>query len=169
MANLLTNINRILGQYTWYNAWTLWAMFWIRRRKVSWGKTPTDVLPRDNSIVMRHNKLQSTIYIDTFTHNDHDGYVQFSTYLTQKRLSYQNARLIFINLRPPVVNSPYSPRYDPSNIPIYEIYSWKMVTNDRKITATILYIGSTLGNIYKTYAIVYCWYHWHLIIYDGLR
>ena len=40
--------------------------------------------------------------IDTFTHNHHDGYVQFSTNLIQKRLSYQNDRLFFINLRPSV-------------------------------------------------------------------
>ena len=31
--------------------------------------------------------------IDTFTHNDHDGYIQFSTNLNQKRLSYQNGSL----------------------------------------------------------------------------
>ena len=77
---------------------------------------------------------------DTFTHNDDDGYVQFSTNWTQKRLSYQNHRLIFINLQPPVMNSPYSPSYDSSNIAMYEIYSWKTVIYDRKIAAIILYI-----------------------------
>ena len=60
---------------------------------------------------------------------DHDGYVQFSTNLTQKRLSYQNGRLNFMSLRPPVVHSHNSPSYDSSNIPIYEIYSWMMVIN----------------------------------------
>ena len=35
------------------------------------------------------------------------------------------------------------------NIPMYEIYSWEMVIYDRKIAAIILYIGSTLGNIYR--------------------
>ena len=70
--------------------------------------------------------------IDIFTHNDHDRYVHFSTNSTQKRISYQNGRLIFVNLRPPVVYSPYSPSYYSSNIPMYEIYSWKMVFYDRK-------------------------------------
>ena len=41
--------------------------------------------------------------IDAFTHYEHDGYVEFSANLTQKRLSYQNGGLIFINsLRPSV-------------------------------------------------------------------
>ena len=66
-----------------------------------------------------------------------------------------------------MVHSPYSPSYDSSNIPIYEIYSWKMVINDRKIAAIILYIGSTLGNMYSKYVIVYCGYHLHLITYVG--
>ena len=60
-------------------------------------------------------------------------------------------KTLFINLRSPVVLSPYS-SYDSSNIPKYEIYSWKMVIYDHKITAIILYIGSTLGNIYCKYA-----------------
>ena len=89
--------------------------------------------------------------------------------LTQKRLSCQNGRLIFIDLssRPPVVHSPYSPSYDSSNIPIYENYSWNIVINDRKIAAVILYIRNTSGNIYSKYAIVYCGYHLHVIIYVG--
>ena len=96
---------------------------------------------------------------DTFPHNDHDGYVQFSTNLTQKRLLYQSGRLIFINIRPPVVHPPYYLSYDCSYIPMYEIYSWKRFINDRKISVTILCIGSTFGNIYSKYAIVYCGYH----------
>ena len=34
--------------------------------------------------------------------------------------------ILLLNLWPPVVHSPYSPCYDSSNIPMYEIYSWKM-------------------------------------------
>ena len=103
--------------------------------------------------------------IDTFTHNDHDGYVQFSMNLTQKRLWYQNGSLIFINLRPPVVHSPYSPRYDSSNIPMFKIYSWKMVIYDRKIAAIILYIESTLGSIYSKYAM----FLWISLAFDYIR
>ena len=33
-----------------------------------------------------------------------------------------------------------------------------------KNSSHYLYIGSTLGSIYRKYAIVYCGYHWHLII-----
>ena len=32
--------------------------------------------------------------IDTFTHNDHNGYDNFFTNLTEKRLSYQNGKFI---------------------------------------------------------------------------
>ena len=84
------------------------------------------------------------------------------------RLSYQNGStevIFFINLRPPVVYWPYSPSYDSSNFPIYEICSWKMAIDDLKIAAIILYIGSPLGNIYSKYAIVYCEYNLHFIIY----
>ena len=105
--------------------------------------------------------------IDTFTHNDHDGYVQFSTNLIQKTRSYQYGISIFINLRPAVVHLPHSPSYDSFNIPMNEIYSWKMVVYDRKVAAIILYIGSTLGNICSKYTIVYCGYHLHLCIYVG--
>ena len=66
-----------------------------------------------------------------------------------------------------MVHSPYSPSFESPNIPMYEIYSWKMVIYDRKISDIILYIGSTLGNIYRKYAIVYCGYRLHLIIYVG--
>ena len=41
---------------------------------------------------------------------------------------------------------------------MYKIYSWEMVIYDRKITAIILYIGSTLGNIYSKQTIAYCIY-----------
>ena len=41
--------------------------------------------------------------IDTFIHNDRDGYVQCFTNLTQNRLSYPNGRIFLINLRPPIV------------------------------------------------------------------
>ena len=64
--------------------------------------------------------------MDTFTYNEHNGFVQFSTNLTQKRLSYQNSSLISINRRPPVVHSPYSSSYDSSNIPIY----WNLFLED---------------------------------------
>ena len=37
-----------------------------------------------------------------------------------------------------MVHSPYSPGYDSSNIPMYAIYSWKMVIYDRKVSAIIL-------------------------------
>ena len=37
-------------------------------------------------------------------------------------LSYQNCRFIFINLRLPVVYLTYSPGYDTSNIPIYNLF-----------------------------------------------
>ena len=107
-----------------------------------------------------HTSLQTAVHvhfeIDTFTHNDHNGYVQISTNLTQKRLPYQCGTLIFINLRSPVVHSPYSPSYDPSNTPMHGIYTWKMVIYDRKIAAIILYIGSMLGNVYNKYPIIYC-------------
>ena len=105
--------------------------------------------------------------VNTFTHNDHDGNVHFATNLTQKRLTYQNGRLIFINLRLPVEHSPYSPSYNSYNIPVYEIFSWGMVIYDRQIAAIILYIWSTLGNICSKYSIVYCGYIWYLFIYVG--
>ena len=114
-----------------------------------------------------HTSQQTAVYTLKLTHNDHDGYVQFFTNLTQKRLSYQNGRSICINLRPPVVHSLYSPSYDSSNTPMYEIDSWKMVIYDRKIAAIFTYIERTLGNIYCKYAIVYCGYRLHLIIYLG--
>ena len=50
--------------------------------------------------------------------------------LLRKGFRIKNGRLIFINLRPPVVHLPYSPIYDSSNIPMNEIYSWKMVIHD---------------------------------------
>ena len=85
--------------------------------------------------------------IDIFTHNDHGGCVQFSTDLTQKKLPYQISRLIFINILPPVVHSPYS----------YKLwlfqnsYVWNLFLEDGHLwsqkTAIILYIGRTLGNI----------------------
>ena len=103
--------------------------------------------------------------LDTFFHNDHNGYVHLSTNLTEKMFSHKNDRLIFINLRLPVLYSPYSPADDSSNILMYKIYSWKAAIYDWKITAIIIYIGSTLGNIYRKYAIVYYGYHLHLIAY----
>ena len=130
------------------------------RRYVSWGKTPTCVLP--SVILLQYPTTNCSVHFEvgTFALNDHDGYVQFSTNLTLKRLSYQNCRSMCINLRPPVVHS----RYCSSNISMYEICSWQMVIHDRKIII-ILYIGSTLGNIYSKYATVYCGYRLHLIIY----
>ena len=59
------------------------------------------------------------------------------------------------------MHSPYSPSFESPNIPMYEIYSWKMVIYDRKISHIILYIGSTLGNIYRKYAIVWLIMHQH--------
>ena len=41
---------------------------------------------------------------------------------------------------------------------MYVIYSWEMVMYARKIAAIILYIGSTLENIYSKYVTVYCGY-----------
>ena len=75
--------------------------------------------------------------------------------LTEKRLSYQNCRFIFINLRFLVVYLTYSTGYDTSNIPIYIICSWMMANNDWKIAAIILFLESTLGNIRSKYAIIY--------------
>ena len=69
-------------------------------------------------------------------------------------VSKRQVNLYQPNLRPAVVHSPYLPSYDFSNIPVYEIYSWKMVIYDRKIAAIILYIGSTLGTqIYSKFAL----------------
>ena len=53
-----------------------------------WGKTPTGVLPRVILLPYLTTNCSVHFEIDTFTHNDHDGYVQFSTNLTQKRLLY---------------------------------------------------------------------------------
>ena len=53
------------------------------------------------------------------------------------------------------------------NIPMYEIHTWKMVIYDKKTATFNLYIGSTLGNIYSNYAVVYCRYRLHLIIHVG--
>ena len=96
--------------------------------------------------------------IDTFAHDDHGGYVQFSTNMTQIRLWYRSRRLIFINIRPLVVLPPHYLSYDCSYIPMYEIYSWKWFIYDRNIAVIILCTGSTFGNIYSKYAIVYCGY-----------
>ena len=95
--------------------------------------------------------------IDTFAHNDHGGYVQFSTNLTQKRLCYRSRRLIFINIRPLVVHPPYSKlrlflHSHVWNIFLEEVNLWS------KIAVIILCIGSSFGNIYSKYAIVYCGY-----------
>ena len=67
-----------------------------------------------------------------FTYNGHDRNVDFSMNLTEKRISYQNCRSIFINLRLQVVYLTYSPVYDTSNIPMYIICSWMMANNDWK-------------------------------------
>ena len=68
-------------------------------------RRPLAYYPR-YSIAIPHNKLQCIPWND-LAHNDHDEYVLFSTNLTRKKLSYWNGRLIFINLRPAVVHSPY--------------------------------------------------------------
>ena len=103
---------------------------------------------------------------DIFTCNGHTRNVNFSINLTEKRLSYSGVRwhnsqnswpVIFINLRLPVMHLTYSPGYDTSNIPMYIICSWMMANNDWKIAAIILFLGSTLGNIYSKYARVYLW------------
>ena len=75
-----------------------------------------------------------------------------------ERLWYRSRSLIFINIRPLVVHPPYYLSSDCSYIPMYEIYSWKRFIYDRKIAVIILCIGSTFGNIYSKYAIVYCGY-----------
>ena len=68
--------------------------------------------------------------IDTFAHNNHGGFVQFSTNLTQKRLWYRSRRLIFINIRPPVVHPPHYLNYDCFlhsyvwNIFLEEVHLW---------------------------------------------
>ena len=59
--------------------------------------------------------------------------------LTAKRLSYQNCRFIFINLRLLLVYLTYSPGYDTSNIPMYIICSWMMANNDRKIRYNFIF------------------------------
>ena len=94
---------------------------------------------------------------DIFTYNGHKRSVDFSMNLTKKRISYQNCRFIFINLRLLVVYLTYSPGYDTSNIPMYIICSWMMANNGWKKAAMILFLGSTLGNIHSKYAIVYLW------------
>ena len=80
---------------------------------------------------------------DIFTYYGQNKNVNFSMNLTEKRLSYQNCRFIFINLRLLVVNLTYSPGYDTSNIPMYIICSWMMANNDWKIAAMVLFLGST--------------------------
>ena len=107
-ANHLSNINRILGKYAWYNSRNLRAMFWVTayrgvRRPLVWCIAPRYSLARPHNV--QQCKLHFEIY--TFTHNDHVGYVQFSANLTQKRHSCQNYRVFFINLRPSVVHLPY--------------------------------------------------------------
>ena len=139
----------------------MWAMLWntgvkyrVVRRPLTYYYCPALILlPYLTTICSVH------LEIDTFAHNDHDGYVQFSTNLTQKRFWYRSRRLIFINIRPLLVHPPYYLSYDCSYIPMYEIYSWKRFINDRKIAVIILCIGSTFGNIYSKYVIVYCGYH----------
>ena len=122
---------------------------------------PTGVLPRVNSIAIC-TAQQTAVYTLWLTRllimitMDMLSSLQI---WPKKRLSYQNGRLYFINLRPTMVYGPSSPSYDSSNIPVYEIYSWK-ITYDRKIAAVIVYTGSTLGSIYSKYAIGYCGYLW---------
>ena len=93
--------------------------------------------------------------IDTFTHNDHNGYVQFSTNLTEKRLSYQNGMLFF-----------YQPSTSSGTFAIFQhsYVVWNLFLEDgnlcSKIAAIILYIRSTLGSIFSK---------WHLTLYAGER
>ena len=95
--------------------------------------------------------------LDIFTYNGHNRNVNSSMYLTEKRLSYQNCRFIFINLRFLVVYLTYCPGYDTSKIPMYIICSWMVTKYDWKIRDIILFLGSTLGNIHSKCAIVYLW------------
>ena len=110
-AHILTNINRILGQYTWYDTRNLRVMFsnTVRYSGVRRVLSRVMLLPYLTTNCIVHFE------IDTFTHDGDDGYVQFSTNLAQKRLSYQNGRSIHSSPRPPVVHSPYSQSYESCN------------------------------------------------------
>ena len=145
------------GHCRWHeyvgNAFKYGVKYRVVRRPLTYYYCPALILlPYLTTICSVH------LDIDTFAHNDHGGYVQFSTNLTQKRLWYRSRRLIFINIRPLVVHPPYYLSYDCSYIPMYEIYSWKRFIHYRKIAVIILCIRSTFGNIYSKYAIVYCGY-----------
>ena len=145
LANICDIIPGIYGQY--FEIW----------RKESWGKTLTGVLPRVMLLPYVTTNCSVHFKFDISTYNGHNRNVNFSMYLTEKRLSYQNCRFIFINLRLLVVYLTYSPGYDTSNIPMYIICSCIMAKNDWKITDMILFLGSTLGNIHSKCAIVYLW------------
>ena len=100
-----------------------------------WGKTPTPVLitPR-YAIAIPHKKLQfyTLQLITSFIHNDHNGYVNFSTNLIEKRLSYQNDRFVFMNLRlPGAVCIRYIPQVMTlQTLFIKSIPAWKMAIYD---------------------------------------
>ena len=156
-ANLLTNINRILAQYTCMISFRESAgnilKYGVKYRRV---RRPRAHCP---ALILLPYLATNCIYTLKLTH--------LLIMITMGMLSSLRIRLrkgYFINLRPPVVHPPYYLSYDSFSIPMYEIYSWKRVIYDRKISAIILCIGRTLDNIYSKYAIVYCGYHLYLSI-----
>ena len=106
-------------------------------REESWGKTPTGVLPHVMLLPYVTTNCSVHFKFDIFSYNGHNRNINFSMYLTAKRLSYQNCRFIFINLRLLVVYLTYCLGYDTSNIHMYIICSWMMANNDWKITDII--------------------------------
>ena len=147
LASICDIIPGIYGQY--FETWR--------------GKTATGVLPRVMLLPYVTTNCSVNFKFDIFTSNGHNRNVKLSMNLAEKRLSYQNCRFIFINLRLLVVYLTYSPGYDTSNIPMYIICSWMMANNGWKIADIILFLGSTLGNIHSKYAIVYLWISFALV------
>ena len=98
-------------------------------RQESWGKTPTGVLPR---VILPCVTTNCSVHFKfgIFTYNGLNRTVNLSMNSTEKMLSYQNCRFVFINLRLSVVYLTYSSGYDTSNIPMHTICSWMTSNND---------------------------------------
>ena len=72
------------------NAFKYSVKYRVARRPLTYYYCPALILlPHLTTICSVHFE------IDTFAHNDHGGYVQFSTNLTQERLWYRCRMLIF--------------------------------------------------------------------------
>ena len=73
---------------------------WI---KVSWGNAPKDILPRGMPYLTTNCSVH--FKTDTFTHNDHDGYVHFLRIWLTKGFRIKMTWSFFFNVWLPVVYS----------------------------------------------------------------